>query len=396
MNGAAARLAAARVLSSSAMKAWHRLGLALWLVGCKDATTPAADDGDSMCVGAKCDELDDGTGSTDTGADTEPPDDIAMTCGRRRDDAFNPNKYAFEADALRWSCDDVPEVYDWERGQEYCEYFAVVQVPGAAGPEVLGKNLGADPESGQTPLQLELDADAIAQLEADPSAVVGHCVFSAWNSDEPQPGCTAEPCQPVDEVSGLPVLAEDFRMKFDVNSTEAAVNILHDCLDFIPDAGDPDDPNDPLHDDFLRACRLNAEINETQWRKSDNILCAATVRLAECGCGLSGTDALDFPDVLPRPSPLGFVLGTWTGRDELPGGCRYVDPGDGSRHLVACELTAAEVITNASELKAYCAEAYAPNVVVHVPIDGAAIECKPVDGDPYTSTCPAEPWRLEG
>ncbi len=374
------------------MRYW--VALALSLASCKEDGGQTADDG-SMCVGAKCDEPDEGSSSSDEGGGSAELDEIGLTCQRRRDDAFNPNELAFTSDALRWSCDDVPEVFDWERGQEYCEYFTVVALPGAAEPLVLGRNLGADAEDGQTPLTLSLDDDAIAQLEADPDAIVGKCVFTSWNSDEPQPGCDVQPCTPSDDVLGVPVLAEDFRMKFDVNSTEAAINILTDCLEFIPDPGDPENPVDPRHDDFMRACRLNAEINETEWRKSDNVLCSSTLRLAECGCRLTLGDGSDFPDVLPKPSPLGFVLGTWSGADELPAGCAYVDPGDGSRHLVACDLSAAEVLANADELKAHCAERYGPNVVVHVPIDASVVACDPPAGEPYADTCPAEPWVLE-
>lgn len=365
----------------------------LVLAGCRDRGSDAAamEDGPA-CVVAKCDDVDSATGTT---GDPEPPpeDPVLATCERRRSDAFNPNELAFTSSALRWSCDDVAEVEPFERGQEYCEYFAIVQLPGAVEPEVLGRNLGAVPEDGQTPLALELDSDDIAMLEADPAAIAGQCVFTSWNADEAIPACEGEACS--ESVLGLPVDAETFRMKFDVNSTEAAVNIITDCLELLPSEGDPSDPADPLHDDFLRACRLNADVNMTEWRKSDNVICSASLRLAECGCTLQGTDA-DFPDVLPLQSSLGFPLGTWSDPNALPGGCRYVDPGDGSHHIVACDLTALEVLDNAPELKAYCAATYGPNVVVHVPIDPSAIACEPPLGETYASTCEAEPWVVSG
>lgn len=366
----------------------------LALAGCRDrGGDDAAADSAPACVGAKCDDVDSETGTGTTGAPTEPPDDpVLATCELRRADAFNPNELAFTSEALRWSCDDVEIIEAFERGQEYCEYFALVQLPGAVDTAVLGRNLGSEPEVGQTPLQLDLDADDIARLEADPEATVGTCVFTSWNADEPAPPCTADACD--EAVLGLAIDAETFRMKFDVNSTEAAVGIITDCLELLPSEGDPADPSDPLHDDFLRACRLNADVNMTEWRKSDNVICAGTLRLAECGCALEGTTS-GFADVLPLQSALGFPLGTWSSLDELPGGCRWVDPGDGSHHIVACDLSALEVLDNAAELKSYCAEKYGPNVVVHVPLDPAAVSCEPLAGEPYTSTCDAEPWVLD-
>ena len=222
--------------------------------------------------------------------------------------------------------------------------------------------------------------------------------IQTYSSIQDVPGCFGffPTCGPRSASLNLvDYLIEDFQMKFDVNSTEAAVALLADCLEFLPDVGDPDDPDDPLHDDFLRACRLNAQLNETEWRKSDNILCASTLRLAECGCQLTLGDGTDFPDVLPKPSTLGFPLGTWSAIDALPAGCAYVDPGDGSPHIVACDLSAAEVLANADELKAHCAERYGPNVVVHVPVDGSLGTCDPPADEAYTDTCPAQPWVLE-
>jgi hypothetical protein len=387
--------ARARVLPSAAMRTTRAWIAVLALAGCRDRGGENAPTGDGPdCVGAKCDDLDSDSGA-DTAGDTAdvPSDPVAASCERRRDDAFNPNELAFTSSALRWSCDDVEEVEASARGQEYCEYFAIVQLPGGSEPAVLGRNLGAEPEDGQTPIPLQLDGDDIAQLEADPEAITGECVFTSWNADEDAPACAGDACD--ETVLGVPVDADTFRMKFDVNSTEAAVGIITDCLELLPPEGDPADPGDPLHDDFQRACRLNADVNMTEWRKSDNVICGATLRLAECGCTLEGTTS-DFPDVLPLQSSLGFPLGTWSGITDLPGGCRYVDPGDGSRHIVACDLTALEVLDNAAELKAYCAEKYGPNVVVHVPIDASAIQCEPPLGEPYAATCDAEPWVLAG
>jgi hypothetical protein len=60
-----------------------------------------------------------------------------------------------------------------------------------------------------------------------------------------------------------------------------------------------------------------------------------------------------------------------------------------------CDLTAAEVLQNASELKAWCRESYADDVVVHIAVDAAAIVCEPDPEVAYSGDCPTHPWVLE-
>ena len=357
-----------------------------------------ADDGPA-CVGAKCDELDTatGTGGTDDAGDSGTtgealPQTLDEICEERRMDALTAGRDGMQRDALRWSCADVPGTPADERGQEYCEYFAMVQLPGEETPELYGKTLGTLFEHGHTPYGLELDAADIALLEAEPEAVVGQCVFTAWNSDQ-ETTCGADCDAP--EVMGVP--ADDiatFRMTLDFNSREAAVALVEDCMDFIAPAGDPNDPDDPRHDPFLRACELNADINATPYRKSDNIACTAAARLAECGCGV-GFAAPDLATALAPPYRLGFPLGGWADREVLPPGCRFADIEPGSHTLVTCDLTALQVLDHADELKAYCQQTYADDVVVYVPIPWTFVSCDPPADETYASTCTEFPWVIE-
>jgi hypothetical protein len=348
------------------------IAAALLPAGC--ASEASGDD--DTCTGDKCD-IPDG------------PD--ADLCALRRADAFNDNQLAFTEKFLRWSCNDVDGVTESDRGQEYCEYFAIAQLPAAnegedpPGPAVVGRNLGADYSSGTTEPSIDLTYNQITTLEEDPTAVVAQCVFSSWNSDMPGPvpSCSDASCP---EVMGVRVEEENFRMKFEVNSTEAAQLLVEDCS--VADESGTDD-------DFTRGCLLNADINDTAFRKSDTTVCAATIRLSECACTASGSDSL--AQMVSPPERRGFPLGTWSDPRGLPTGCRFIELGDGSQTVVTCDLTASDVLDFSLDLKGRCQTKYADNVVVHVPMPAAdAISCAPdTSASPYADSCPALPWLLQ-
>ncbi len=342
------------------------------------------------CVGAKCD-VPDGEGGE--------------MCVERRREAFNRNQRAFTETAIRWACEDTQGVNGIDRGQEYCEYFSVVKLPSDEEPQVLGRLIRIEPEPPedgeeeefatfeQTPINVELTADQIAELETEPDAIVGQCVFSSWNLDAPEtvPACYEEDGCP--QVQGLPVDAENFRMKMDFNSIDAAQVLIEDCLETELE-GDLANLEDPLHDDYMRGCMANAEINETQYRKSDSNMCAAINRLAECECYPLNIEA-EFPEELSPWDRRGFPLGGWAGADKLPAGCQFVELGDSSNTVVSCELTANDVLSYSDDPKALCRERYAPNVVVHVPVNPAEVICTPSNSSSaYADSCSKFPWVL--
>jgi hypothetical protein len=347
------------------------------------------------CIGAKCDL---------------PGGEPAEQCVLRRQDAFNDNQIAFTKTALRWSCADVDGVSGIDRGQEYCEYFSVIQLPAeAAGgvepePAVLGRLIrieSDDPDDPnaeaieQTPIGVDLSANQIYELEADPTAVVGQCIFTSWNNDyeEWPEQCYEDGCP---QVMGLDVEPENFRMKLDANTADAAQALTEDCF-AMEKIGDLDDDQDPLHDDFFRGCMINSDVNETSYRKSDSTVCAAINRLSECGCELTNVDPqTTLADAISPWERRGFPLGTWADQKALPAGCRYVDTGDGSNTIVECELTADDVLLYARDPKNLCRSRYAANVVVHVPINPSQISCAPQSStNPYADSCSAAPWILE-
>lgn len=311
-------------------------------------------------------------------------------CEARRAEALVPGRLARQTGALRWSCADVAGLSSSLRGQEYCESFVIAEVPprekGEPAPEpaLLGKNLGPTSAEGRTPPRIDLTPHQIEVLDAAPSEIAGHCIFSSWNSDIDAP----LPCRDegsCSSVGGFELAADPFRMTYEVNSAEAGQNIVRDCLT-VQDSGE--------EDSFLRGCLLNADINGTSYRKSDTLLCGAAMRLAECACWPEGVE--DFPTMLSPWDRRGFPLGTWAGPEELPPGCSYLELGDETRTLVACELSAADLLRSAADVSAACAELYADNIVVHVPLpDKESLVCRPEDSfSAYRNTCTDAPWTL--
>jgi len=353
-------------------------------------------------------------------------------CNARGKDALKSTNRAFTPTAVRWACSDVNGVNTNEqddRGQEYCEYFAVVQLP----PEIDGGELPDPAEVGRLggdgTAQIDLTEDQLFAVEDEvadrPSAVAGQCIFTSWHEDITQELDICDdgecPSLKIERESGsatlpswmesndlkMPLEGDFMRMKTSINSNVAAADLVEDCMKS-PPKGDLEDEDDPLHDNFFRGCWKSYDLFQTEWRRSDPSVCAAAVRLSECGCGVD-TDGDGAADITakgeiaralvpkqPRNAPItlrGFPLGTWSDADELPNGCRFVNTGDASQTLVACDLTVGDLIGK-PDLKQVCREKYGDNVVVHVPVPEAAIVCTPDPDDQYTDSCGQLPWVI--
>jgi hypothetical protein len=355
-------------------------------------------------------------------------------CEARRDDALRSSQRAITPNHIRWACADVEGVntnFRDDRGQEYCEYYAIVQPPpakkGATAPKPvdLGRNLG----SGTTDLGVTLNEHQVFALEDEPDAVVGQCVFTSWHSDVniPLPICEGSSCPEFamadnarlpswdkDPKLGFKLTDEFAQMQIGINSNNAASDLVSKCLvDTL--AGDPKDKKDPLHDSYVRGCMKLTDLSFfTEWRRSDPSICAVSGRLSECGCGVdtNGDGKADITDPLqialgivpPQPEkgpdgkPIvklrGFRLGTWSGIDELPAGCRFLKTGDDSHTLVSCDLTASDLLASQKDPKGRCREKYGDNVVVHLPIPAAALVCTPPADGQYSASCGVRPWEI--
>jgi hypothetical protein len=409
------------------------------LLGC--ASEPSDE---ASCQDGKCD--DPGTAANrecremckdDAACFQECRDGAALDhCTARRSDALDGGQKAYTANHIRWACADVAGVNTNggdDRGQEYCEYFAVVQPPprteGGELPRAasLGRNR---PDQGPTQPGLSLNETQIFALEDNADSVVGQCIFTSWHADitDRLPICggadvrcpalsvptTAKlpPWTTKREIGSFKMTSEMVKMKVGFNSNGAASDLLDRCMTE-PPAGDPADPADPLHDDYLRGCWKSYETFGTEWRRSDPTICAAGVRLAECGCGVDtdGDGKADITDpaaiaravVPPQPEAdgslkfRGFQLGTWASAAELPAGCRYMKTGDdnAAETIVSCDLTASDVLASQKDVKQKCREKYGDNVVVHIPVPASAVVCTPPADGQYSASCSAMPWVLE-
>jgi hypothetical protein len=405
--------------------------LTLPALGCQ--STPPAD---SSCTDGKCD--DPGSAANreckeKCGADqacfAECREEKALAhCEARRNDAVASAQKAFTPTAIRWAASDVEGVNTNgrdDRGQEYVEYYAIVAPPPATEGEAAPAPIDLGRAGSQQPLGLELTDDQIFALEDDATATVGQCIFHSWHADirDQLPVCNGSattcpefalpaaatlPAWMSGPGLGLTMTQEMLRMKIGFNSNGAASDLAMRCMGD-PLEGDPTNPDDPLNDDYMRGCMLSFKLFGTEWRRSDPTICAATARAAECGCGVDtdGDGVADITDpteiafaLIPRQpgtdgtvSLRGFRLGTWSDENGLPAGCRYLDTGDDSNTVVACDLTASDLLAGAADVKGTCRAKYGDNVVVHIPIPEAAIVCSPPTDGAYSGSCgQMVPW----
>lgn len=401
------------------------LSVGLFLsTACGDEADDGLDGGTSECTGAKCDT---------------PQGEADKQCLDRQSEVLSSSNAAFTQNAIRWACADVEGVNAVgkdDRGQEYCEYFALFQPPpleegGAERPAAvdLGRPLnssgsvsdltvcvdqdgdGKDDDGRSDECRVLLNEDQFIYLEENPTDIVGQCVFTSWHADveQPVPNCRAEDgseqCKPEAQVLGFPFTKANFRMKISFNSNRAAADLVERCHQpGVKQDQEPEDwtnKEDPLTEPFYRGCMEVQEHFGTGWRRSDPSVCAVANRLRECNCLAPGvTNSKELGDaVVPPQNGLeeltlrGFKLGTWTGESELPPGCRYADTGEDLQALVLCDLTANDVFNALNDPKEVCRATYGNQVVVHVPIPAEAITCNPGDG-PEAEGCGAMPWVI--
>jgi len=241
---------------------------------CGQAEEPAGGNDESGCVGAKCD--------TPVGNDE--------SCLDRQSEVLSSSNRGFTENDIRWACADVEGVNTKgkdDRGQEYCEYFAVIDVPAVdedgvpTDEETIGVDLArnvncatpqgevlrdkdecltiagcewsdeftaciapfVNPEgepgiSGTTPpgvcaegdddisCGLELTEGQEFFLEDNPTEVVGSCVFTSWHSDVKGPLDAPEETT----IHGIPMTADYLRMKVSFNSNRAAADLVAECF----------------------------------------------------------------------------------------------------------------------------------------------------------------------
>jgi hypothetical protein len=344
------------------------------------------------------------------GGKCDTPAGQAMACLQREAEVLQSSNRGYTHDLIRWACADVAGVTadsssNDDRGQEYCEYFALAQIPGGDAID-LGRPIDNQGKvtklavclPGQTggECRTTLTADQQATLEDDPTAVVGKCVFTSWHADVDKPVPKAS-----NSIYGFKFNKTNFGMKVTFNSNSAAVDLIEKCFPLPEDkrvSVDWTDADDPGQNPFYRGCMGANNLFGTGWRRSDSSICGAINRLAECGCAVPGvTTNTELAHALLPPvgsSKLrrGFRLATWDDPQGLPPGCMYSDTGE-TGFLVECDITANDLLTNANDPKEFCRATYGQNVVVHIDVPREAITCTP----PATNeamTCGMFPWNI--
>jgi hypothetical protein len=408
------------------------------LIGCVDDEQAATDD-TVQCEGGKCDDPNvaseakcakECTGQSATCKKTCLDKDAAETCVLQEKTVVQSSQRGLMPDFIRWPSADVRGVNTLHvdsRGQEYTEYFAVVAPPPVNGtgsaPKPIDLGRALDENGRVTPLSLKLTAKQLTALEDADTAIAGQCVFTSWHSDinGKLPVCASEtqcPSLTIDKASKraswmkdeslkFAMTASNMRMKGSINSNSAAVDLATQCMTKIPQ-GNKSNAADPLHNPYIRNCTHTYQLFQTQWRNSDPTICTAAGRLGECGCGVDtngdGKADITSPKAIARaliPASTatkvvlrGFPLGTWSGPSQLPAGCRYIKTGDTSQTIVGCDLSAADILNAAKDVKDLCRNKYGNNVVPHIMIPKAAVVCSPPAGGQYSATCGATPWAL--
>lgn len=357
----------------------------------KKQDTPQDKNNTSIECGAKCD-------TPNQAADYDP----LKACEAHANFTRNSARQLFTRDAIRWACADVEGVTKQDQGQEYCEYFALVQLPDVDNDELQSDitEVGRFLEGGSrvTPFKVDLDDDQLDWLDDNSDEVVGKCVFTSWHQDIEALPCEAEGNCP--SVHGdWTVNTDRMRMKVSFNSNSAARLLVRDALRALGS-----NAVDDFGDHYVNGCMIANTLYETEWRRSDHQVSVAAYQLGTCGCSVGDATTADEAASLIVPSAefqkennngeltlRGFRLGTWSDAAGLPADCEYIQTEGSLQTMVACNVYGSDLADNSNDLKGFCRQKYAQNVVVHVPIAADAISCEiPEDA----THCGEEPWVI--
>ncbi len=320
----------------------------------------------------------------------QTPFDLAALCQENIQRHITVRPQELSDGVVRWQCGDRPGVDGAsDRGQEYCEYFAVSN----------GKRV-----------------DNFA--DADPSKPLS-CFFTSVYMDVAK-GTTRDAALAKElskkENLNATVNKDLVRMKGQFNSRGAATTLVVDAMNVAKDKNDERqaacflasiDPANKANAEKLKAaCRgkdlsvasawtkatkLGAKIPTSKasnfdmykdtvacmsvgrlenggvdWRMSDPHIAQVVVRANdECGCTYSA-----LPDALE-----GFLQGSWSSKDALPAGCRRAKvAGSDYQHMTICDISESErsdletSLDYSENLQAYCNERFGKDIVLTAPL----------------------------
>ena len=363
---------ARRVAGSFGVLSFVGLSLTVLAPGCEEDTLETGDEQNVVPDGA------------------QTPWDLAGLCSENIQRHSGVRAQELADGIVRWQCGDRPGVDGAaDRGQEYCEYFAL--------------NNGKRVDNFS-------DVDQSKPL---------YCFYTSVYMDVAEgtaldASLAAELSKP--ENAGATVDKDLVRMKGQFNSRGAATTLVVDAMNAPRDQNDERqaacflaslDPANKANSEKLKevcrgrslatktawskATKLGAKIPKTtaanyqnykdlvacmavdnlehggvDWRMSDPHIAQVTVRANdECGCTYTA-----LPDALQ-----GFLQGTWSSKDALPPGCRRVKvEGSDFQQMTLCEVTASEVsdletsLDYQENLQSYCNERFGKDIVLTAPL----------------------------
>lgn len=383
MNMSMARSA----LGSLGVLCFSVLGLAFAAPGCE---------GDSAETGDEQDVVPESS---------QTPFDLAGLChdNIQRHITVRPQELA--EGIVRWQCGDRPGVDGVDdRGQEYCEYFAIskgkrVDNFADADPKAplycYFTSVYGDVASGtarDAALAKELSKPENLNATVDKSLVrmkgpfntrgaATTLVVDAMNvksdvNDERQAACFLATIDPANKANAEKLKTACRGKKL---STKTAWSKVQKLGAKVPVAGDATYEN--FRDTVACMSVGRLQNGGVDWRMSDPHITQVVVRANdECSCTYSA-----LPDALE-----GFMQGTWSSKDALPAGCKRVKVnGQDYQHLTVCEIPASErsdletSLDYSENLQAYCNERFGKDIVMTAPLRAVetAGSCKTKTGE---------------
>lgn len=343
-------------------------------------------------LGPGCDgegePIDDEQNVVPDGAQT--PFDLAGLCQENIQRHITVRTQELADGVVRWQCGDRPGVDGADdRGQEYCEYFAMSNgkrvdlladadpgaplscfftsvymdvAPGMARDEYLAaelakpENMGVDVDPKLVRMKGQFNSRGAAT-----TLVVDAMDVKTAQNDQRQAACFLASIDPANKGNAEALKDACRGVKLTVRSAWEKAQKLGAK---VPSAGDA---NYEMYKDTVACMSVGRlEHGGVDWRMSDPHIAQVVVRANdECGCTYSA-----LPDELE-----GFLQGSWSSPDTLPAGCRRVQvDGQPYQHMTICDVSEAErsdletSLDYSENLQSYCNERFGKDIVLTAPL----------------------------
>ncbi|MBL8739717.1 MAG: hypothetical protein JNK04_01450 [Myxococcales bacterium] len=357
--------------------------------------------------GCEGDEVETGDEQNVVPSGSETPFELAGLCQENIQRHITVRQQELADGVVRWQCGDRPGVDGADdRGQEYCEYFAVSNgkrvdnfadadpskplscfftsvymdvAPGTTRDAALAKelakkeNLNAKVDKGLVRMKGKFNSRGAAT-----TLVVDSINVEKNKNDERQAACFLASIDPKNKANAEKLKEACNGVDLSVSSAWSKAGKLGAK---IPTSSAS---NYEVYKDTVACMSVGRlESGGVDWRMSDPHITQVVVRANdECGCTYSA-----LPDALE-----GFLQGTWSSKDQLPAGCRRVKvDGADYQQMTICDIPASErsdletSLDYAENLQAYCNDRFGKDIVLTAPL--RAVENKGSCSKKTTAFC---------